>query len=680
MSAPRKLAAILFTDIVGYTAIMHRSEEEAVTAVKRHNEVMEAAARRYSGEILNFYGDGCLCIFPSVIEALECALEVQQNLQAPPVVPLRIGVHIGEVFFEGDKVLGDDVNIAARILTLAQERTVLFSAEVRDKIRNRPQLKSVALGTFTFKNLEEPMEVFALAAGGLRVPEAQRLEGKLEKPPHRKKRRFQWIGGSIAVFLIIAVLLLVMQFKEGGRQMEKEKSIAVLPFVNISNDPEQNYFTDGMTEEIITQLNKVSDLKVISRSTAMLYKNTHKSTRQIARELGVASVLAGSIRKAGDDIRISAQLIDARSQEQLWAENYDHQRLSNVFSIQSEVARQIARELNARLSREEKVNLDERPTNNPEAYDLFLQARYAFANAPSFAIAETLLLKAIQLDPSFSLAYSYLANLYVLEATWSGYLQPAVSARKAMHVLQDKLQNDTLYIDFNTLASIEFLFNKNYPQAEYYYQRSISTNPKEELTYNMYGLLLTILGRIDEALAQLDKARALSPVSSFEAIQRAEAYFASARYDEAIAHYRKAIETFPTGTNLLDGLGRCYVQQKRYTEAIQILSKALVQQTRRPPSTVAYLALANFRLNDAQKADSLIEELKQRAARNEKGTNVFIALYYSAVNDRDAAFHYLNEAFGSGDVDLIWLKQEPSFANLRSDARFAAYLRKAGFR
>jgi TolB-like protein/class 3 adenylate cyclase/Flp pilus assembly protein TadD len=679
MQGHRQLAAILFTDIVGYTAIMHRNEEEAVTVIKRHNAVMEAEVARHGGELLNFYGDGCLCIFPSVSEGLACALEVQHALRAPPVVPLRMALHIGEVFFERDKVLGDGVNIASRILSLAQGQTVLLSAEARDKIRNQPQYKVVSLGSFGFKNVEEPIEVFALCNEGLRVPERRSLEGKLSHPsPKTAAARHKWIGAGIILVILLALLLL-NPLNEKPPPAGREKSVAVLPFTNTSNDPGQDYFSDGITEEIITQLNKVSDLRVIARSTTMRYKNQDKSTKQIARELGVASILEGSVRKAGNDIRITAQLTDADSQEQLWAENYDLRQPGDVFAVQSAVAQQIALELDVRLSDEEKVSLEKRPTTNPQAYDLLLKARYAYSHSDDFYAAEKFLLKAIQLDPSFSLAYSYLANLYVLSASWSGYLEPEVSAQKATEVLRRKPQKDTLYIDFNTLASIEFLFHKNYPRAEYYYQRSISTYPKEELTFNMYALLLTILGRIEEALVQLDKAKALSPVNSFEAIQRAEAYYAARRYNEAVQLYENAIQVFPDIINLYDGLGRVYVQQRRYADAIRILLQAMAVRPIRQPSSVAYLALAYHHSNDTRKAAELVEELAKRARRGEKGTNVFLALYFSARNQKPQAYHYLDEAFATGDVDLVWLKQEPSFDPLRSDPRFAPYLKKAGF-
>ncbi len=677
MPQSRQLAAIMFTDIVGYTALMGDDEERAFGLLNKNREIHQPIIKMHDGKLIKELGDGILASFPTVSDALFAAIKIQQACSASKELSLRIGIHEGEIIIENNDIYGDAVNIASRIQTLGIPGSILFSKKVADEIKNKAEFHTVSLGSFEFKNVNEPIEVFALTNEGFPVPKRSMMEGKLKKKNFQKRNiivSLSFILLAVAAFFIFKPLFYHPKFTG------KEKSIAVLPFVNISNDPNQDYLSDGVTEEIITQLSKIADLKVISRSTAMLYKNSKKPVKQIAEEMSVSSILEGSVRKSGDEIRITAQLIDAKTQEHIWAENYDHKNLSDIFSIQSEVAQQIAHELNARLSKEEKIKIETKPTNNPEAYDLFLKGRYAYNNATleGYHNAEAFFQQAIKKDPKFTLAYSYLANLYISLTVWAGDLPPATGARKAMNVLNNILQTDTLYIDFSTLAFIEFFANKSFTKAKYYFKRAISLNPNDELPYIVYAILLTMQGKTEEALAQLDKAKTISPVNPYEIQQRAEAYYASGRYDEAIMIYKEAIKVFPIIT-MYDGLGRVYVFKEKYQEAISILTEGLAHSTLRPPSTLAYMAIAYFKMNDTKKSSELIRELKQRANRGEKGINIFIAIYYSAINNKEEAFNYLDQALNTNDVDLIWLKQEPSFINLRGDPRYNTYLKQVGF-
>jgi len=248
-----------------------------------------------------------------------------------------------------------------------------------------------------------------------------------------------------------------------------------------------------------------------------------------------------------------------------------------------------------------------------------------------------------------------------------------------MSVLNNSLHRDTLYIDFTTLAFIELLANKNFARAEYYFKRAISLNPNDELSYIVYAILLTSLGRTEEVFVQLDKAKTISPVYPFEATQRAEAYFASGRYDEAIKTYKEAIRVFPHVISHYDGLGRVYVFKEQYLDAIKVLTEFLHRSAVRPPSTIAYMAIAYFKTKNTKRSNEFIQELKQRADKGEQGINIYIAIYYSAINHKEEAFNYLDQALNTNDADLIWLKQEPSFTNLHSDPRYNTYLKLVGF-
>ncbi len=416
MPQSRQLAAIMFTDIVGYTALMGDDEQRAFELLNTNRDIHQPIINLYNGKLIKEMGDGILATFPTVSDALYAAVKIQQACSASKELSLRVGIHEGEIIIENNDVYGDVVNIASRIQTLGTPGSILFSKKVADEIKNKAEFKTVSLGSFELKNVDEPMEVFALANEGLSVPKREEMRGKLKveptkiiMAPHKK-----WIAVLTSTLLIIIALVIYSVFTSRTAFTGKDKSIAVLPFVNIGDDPSQDYLSDGITEEIITQLSKIAELKVISRSTAMLYKNSKKPVKQIAEEMNVSTILEGSVQKSGDEIRITAQLIDANTQEHIWAEHYDHRNLNEIFAIQSEVAQRIAHELNARLSKEEKIKIETKPTDNPEAYDLFLKGRYAYnySTLEGFHNAETFFLKAIKKDPKFRLAYIVVRQTY----------------------------------------------------------------------------------------------------------------------------------------------------------------------------------------------------------------------------------------------------------------------------
>jgi TolB-like protein len=503
MQQNRQLAAIMFTDIVGYTAMMQENEQSAVAITKRYVAILKQKAELHGGEILNDYGDGSLCTFSSATQAVRCALEVQQQLQTNPRVPLRIGLHIGEIFFEDGKIFGDGVNIASRIQSIGVANSILFSSEIGSKLANQPEFRMVSLGKFQFKNVSAPVEVFALTNEGLLVPDKGKIEGKLqEKKTNRNRNLF------IALALLGLISFLVYrQYSHSAVFTGKEKSIAVLPFENISNDTLQQFFSDGITEDIITQLSKIADLKVISRTSVMQYKNTTKTIRQIAKELGVTAILEGSVRKEGNNIRINAQLIDANTDQHLWADRYDRDA-SEVFAIQSEVAQRIANQLDVKLTADEGNRIQKKATKNVAAYEDYLKAR-------KLPLRERipLLLSALKKDSSFALAWADLALMYArsparnqseipyyirksLDAALTAvYYGPDLS--ETHMILGDVLKTITL----NPALSLKEL------------KKSIALNPNNSEAYVYLAYTEIELGMFDEAELNLRKAAQLDPMS-----------------------------------------------------------------------------------------------------------------------------------------------------------------------
>ncbi|MEJ0082231.1 MAG: adenylate/guanylate cyclase domain-containing protein [Puia sp.] len=311
MQQKRHLAAILFTDIVNSTAIMQKDELAAVSINKRYMAVLKQYIPEYNGEILNDYGDGSLCTFASITQAVRCAMEMQRLFQMEPKVPLRIGIHVGEMFLEDGKVFGDGVNVASRIQSLGTANCILFSSEVNNKLKNQPEFKTASIGKFQFKNVDETIEVFAVCNEGFALPDKKKMEGKL-----KEKKSFSSVIMLLILFLVLGVgsFFLYRHYHPKPGFTGKDKSIAVLPFEAISSAKENEYINDGFTIDIIDKLSKLSGLTdVPGWARVKLYKNFKRDILDIANELGVESIVTGTIQKQGDRVRITADLTDVTS-------------------------------------------------------------------------------------------------------------------------------------------------------------------------------------------------------------------------------------------------------------------------------------------------------------------------------------------------------------------------------
>ena len=322
----RQLAAVMFADMTGYTALMQQDEQRAKLLRDRQRRILQQMIHSYNGRIIQYYGDGSLNLFDSAIDAVLCSTEIQKALKQEPQVPLRIGIHSGDVVYDEEGVYGDSVNLASRIEALAAPGSVLVSDKVFDEIKNQAGIQTTSLGRFKLKNVQREVEVFAISNEGLVIP----------------SRAFT------------------------GNNAGTEKTIAVLPFVNMSADPENEYFSDGISEEILNALTKVEGLQVTARSSAFYFKGKNEDIRQIGSKLGVANVLSGSVRKAGKRIRTTAQLINTADGYHIWSETYDSD-LENIFDVQDEISLKILNRLkeNFKETQQERTRAPSRTLRAP---------------------------------------------------------------------------------------------------------------------------------------------------------------------------------------------------------------------------------------------------------------------------------------------------------------------------
>ena len=530
MPQVRQLAAIMFTDIAGYTAMMEADEQKTVAVIKHYNAALENLVKQNAGQVLNYYGDGSLCIFHSATDAANCSLALQEELKKAPVVPLRIGLHIGEVFFEDTKALGDGVNIASRVQSLGQANTILVSAEFYDKIKNNSTFKSVSLGNFNFKNVTHPLQVFALTNPGLSVPHRKSMEGKLA--PKRTFKKVVLVSLLLIVF-VAAGFYYKNLIPNKSASRPKDKSIAVLPFTDMSPAKDQEYFSDGLSEELITALAKIPDLKVAGRTSSFSYKGINKNLETIGNELRVSTILEGSLRKSGNQLRITAQLINTDDGFNIWSDSYEIE-FTDIFSVQDKITKAIITALNVHLL----DNKEPEPTasTNQDAYSNYLKARHQLSFRGDHLLqAKRFFEEAIKLDTGFAAAHSGLSRTLSI---MPNYLM--VDNVKSLMDSAKQEANKALSLDPNNgealsvLGTVAAYYDWDWDAAEQAFTRSKEVNPNDAEMYNFLGDFYWIISDKKLAIEMESKAVELDPLLAVNYANLAMAYYMAKDYDNAI--------------------------------------------------------------------------------------------------------------------------------------------------
>jgi adenylate cyclase len=535
-----QLAAILFADIVGYSAMMQEDEHSAVQKVNHFREVIEIIAGELDGKIIQYYGDGCLVLFNSSTDAAEFGKLLQADLSEDPKVPVRIGIHMGDVLLHHNNVFGDVVNIASRIQALAPVGGVYISEMVYRNIVNKQGLDCRFVKEAKLKNIKESVLIYELL-----TPNSLPFLQEEQAEPVKGKPR---------------------------------TALAVLPFFNMSNDQDQEYFSDGLTEDIITQLSKIKAFKVVSRTSVMQYKKNPKSIKEIGRDLGVSVILEGSVQRMNDKVRITAQLIDASTDEHLWAESYDRS-VSDIFSIQREVAMAIAEVLNAKLSIKETQRLDQTPTANLDAYDLYLRAKFLVENRnkEDLMAARNLFQEAVAKDDHFTNAYSGLAVTYLL-ASYRGYEDPVRMLWLAKQQIDTALTLDPL--SGETQASLGYWYHQKFDwhAAEITYRRAIELNSNQSNVYLWLAILLEGKGEEEEALKIYNRGSSVNPGWDYLIKNKIRCLVNAGQLDEAIKLQLKLIEKISgepeLQKDLFSDLARLYWYGGNKTDAISSALKS----------------------------------------------------------------------------------------------------------
>ena len=446
-----------------------------------------------------------------------------------------------------------------------------------------------------------------------------------------------------------------------------EKSLAVLPFTNLSQDPAQEYFADGITENILMQLSGLPQFRVISRTSVMRYKKTAKSAPEIAQELGVKFIVEGSAQAHKDKVRISVQLIDALKDQHVWSKIFV-ESMDDIFAIQNSVAEIVAKELNISINPQAK-KINEIPTKSIEAYDLFLKGRHAYNQwgVDGYRTASEYFKRAIEKDPDFREAYSYLASSFSARMSWNGDLAPHEALKNIEPYLNEAWRRGPSDNDYLTKAFIEFFINKDFAAAEKLLSQAIELNPNNALALYTYGYVLNMMGRFAEAAQIVNDTRKIDPLTIGYFNQQSLCLYLMGRYQEAITLLKEALQLYPSVLRFYDYLGRIYLTMESYEMAVDSIMTGLRTSKIKPPSMVAYLAASYCRLNETDKAKELLEELVGRSNAHEKGVNIYLVYVFNSLGDISSARRWLDKAKETNDVDLIWWEVDPLLKNLRDE-------------
>ncbi len=671
----------MFTDMVGYSALAQKDEALALELLEEQKRILRPLFPQFGGKEIETAGDAFFVEFASALHAVRCAVEIQTRLHernlrtaAARHILLRIGLHVGDVVHRRKHVHGDGVNIAARIEPFAPTGGICLSEDLARQIENKIELSLVRLGRGELKNIQLPVGIYRVV-----MPWERKSSARAERLSFflKQKKRPVYAGLALGMGIAVAALVLV-PFVRGPTE---SNSIAVLPFKNISGDNEGEYFSDGMTDEVIGQLSKIRALRVTSRTSIMQYKNRQKSVREIGEELHVASVLEGSVRKVGNRVRILAQLINTSNDQHLWTEQYDGV-LTHIFAIQTDVAIKIAKALEATISPTEKDRLERKPTENLEAYDLYLKGRYYWNKRLPDKLNRGIqhFKEAIARDSTYALAYAGLADSYTILGNYNldppqqTYPEAKAAATKAI------LLDSTLAEAHASLGFAIMNYDWDWPTAERELRQAMDLNPNYATARSWYAYLLTVMGRFRQATDVRQEALDLDPLSPvINADVGLTLYFAR-RYDEAIRQFTKTVEMDPTFVVANIPLGGAFVQKGMYREAIaafQHVTAGMSLAALRHPVPIAALGNAYARAGRKEDALMMVEILDEISAER------YVPPYWRAVvavglGENDEALAWLEKAFAEHDGSMVMVKVDPAFDGIRFHPRFVSLVKRMG--
>ncbi len=636
----------MYTDMVGYTALGQRNESLSLALVEEQRKLIRPILSRHNGREIKTMGDAFMVEFANALDAVRCAYDIQRasrefNFSQPDDrrIKLRIGLHVGDVEESNGDIFGDAVNVASRVEPLAPEGCVCLTQQVYDQVANKFDLPILAMGRRKLKNVATPVRIYRIAMPWEREPDV----------------------------------------KAQGLDVLR---VAVLPFANMSPDPQDEYFADGLTEELISTMSKMSELKVISRTSVMQYKDKSKPMGEIGRELKAGTILEGSVRKASGRVRVTIQMVDSKNDLHLWAESYDRE-FKDIFAIQSDIAQQVATALKVQLLSREKRDIEKRPTENMDAYQLYLKGRYHFNREQTKedqAKALNYFEEAIKLDSRFALPYSGISDYYH-SGSHMNWFSPEEAFPKMKEYATRALQFDPRLAEGHAaLGAVYFHYEWNWKAAEKEFSQAIELRPSYDLAYQMYHYLLAILGRYEESYELAKRGSYISPPYGARGWggTLASAALRLGRIQEGVARLEEIVKADPDLAGAHDSLGFAYYQASRMQDAISEVRKAMALSQ---GDLIFKADLASLLALEGQRyeANSILDELLQ-ASKSTYVSNVQVGLILYNLGRHDEAFDNLERAYERRAIDLPDVRVWPHSSEIRSEPKWISIESRMGLR
>ncbi len=662
MLQKRQLAVILFADIEGYTRLMQRNEALAIALREKFKKELEYRIHLHHGRIHQWNGDGALCLFRSAVESIIAAVEIQQRMAEEPKVPLRIGLHAGDVLLKGNDLYGDGINIASRIESFAVAGSILISKTVYDEIRNQSEVNAVSLGKFQLKNVKEAVEIFAIKNKNIVVPSRKSLEGKGRAVSQKRKRLL------LSIFGLLLILLIAAWFKFFHVPTLHDDSIAVLPFVDMSPNKDQEYFSDGLSEELLNHLTKIPNLKVIARTSSFSFKGKNIDLRTIGQKLGVANILEGSVSKFGDKVRITAQLNSARDGTHIWSETYER-TFDDIFKIQDDISLAVVQHLKSTLFKDADFGSNK---SNPEVYNLMLKGKFlaGLGDEDSTEKAIQVFQKALSIDSNDARLWASLSQAYAL-LSGSDKLGKAEGIIKAKQSVEKALMlNPNLADAYIARGRIRQLYDWDWLGADQDYQKAFAINPYDATVIHRKASLARTLGNFDTAISLYRKAIEIDPLSAGTYNSFSITLMNANRFNEAIKQSRRILEINPQFAGCHAFISGIYLLQDKRDSAYMELQKETDGEWRLTALAVLY----NIPEHKAEAGKALNELTKNYG----DDWAYQIAQAYSWNGNRDLAFYWLERAYANRDGGLPEIKGNPFFRNISNDPRYLVFMKKMG--
>ena len=698
----RKLAAIMFTDMVGYSALAQRDDKLALELLEEHRRLLREIFPRFHGTEIKTIGDAFLVEFGSALEAAQCAIEIQRTLAkrnhdvtSDRRIELKIGIHIGDVVHREGDVYGDGVNIASRIEALAGAGGICVSMDVERQIRNALEARFEKFGTADLKNISLPMDLFRIV-----LPWETGAKAESGVPRTSKKSPILIPAAALLIVVLLGGWWWMQRSSKNQQQpvtaqalpvapasAADPKSVAVLPFVNLSDDKGSEYFSDGVSEELLTILQKIPGMHVAARTSAFSFKGKNATAQEIGQKLGVAHLVEGSVRKSGDTVRIAARLSRAETGQELWSENFTR-NLKDVFAVQTELAQTIVAQLRGQLTggaaapaEKEKIQAEVKAaekggTKNVEAHQSYLQGRFYENRSSDKAIGQALAAyqRAVELDPAFALAWAGVAQAHTWYCNFStegglksfdAHLAAARDAVERALALEPDLP-DALF----ARAMIQMNFDYDWKGASETLRKALAVAPQDPALLAQAGNLAGARGETAPALDFYRRAVAADPVNATYRSYLAGNLALAKQYEEARAEYARAIELNPAAPWLHAGLGNTFLLEGKFEEAA-----TAAQQDTAEWAKLTILAAARWSQKRIPESDAALTELIKNSAET---AAYQIGDVYAYRGEKDRAFEWLERARQQRDAGLAGLRQDPYLTNIKNDPRWDAFLHKMG--